>query len=84
MINFHQVLINKKMSEAEILELSIMVFVLFVNLQICIRQAIFNDIKKCYEFDKNLKVWDNRIQFKWKDISLGIIRGIYLKDFVYY
>ena len=30
-------------------------------------KELFNDIKKCYEFDKNLKFWNKDFQFKWEE-----------------
>ena len=38
----------------------------------------FKDIKLCYDFDETLEIR------QWRDISLGQISGIYLKDFDYF
>ena len=38
----------------------------------------------CHDFDKTLNSWDEEIEYKWRDISLGQMGGIYLKDWDYF
>ena len=69
----------------------IKVIVMFVELEIHIvrivlklADEIFEDIKLCYEFDKRLNFWCEKFEYKWSDISLGVMGGIYLKDCDYF
>ena len=48
-------------------------------------RELFEDIKLCYDFDKRFNVWCEEFEFKWKDISVGVIMsGMYLKDCNYF
>ena len=41
---------------------------------------LFEDVKLCYEFGKRLNFWCEPFEYKWRDISLGVIGGMHLKD----
>ena len=45
---------------------------------------LFEDTKLCYEFDKRLNFSGEEFEYKWRDISLGVMGGIYLKDCDYF
>ena len=45
---------------------------------------LFKDIKLCYEFDERLNFWCEEFEYKWRDISLGVMGGMHLKDCDYF
>lgn len=38
------------------------------------------DVKLCYEFNPQVDFWLNGMEFKWRDIALGEMGSVYLKD----